>query len=1776
MSYPSIHSQNFTEDLLNRKEFFSLKIDPDRNFRDVTDDELYIDKYLKIHSHQLFVKNFMNPNTPYKRLHLMHATGCHAAGTEILMYDGGIKRVEDVKIGDKLMGDDNLPRSVDQLISNFELMYKVVTENGDSFICNENHILSVMDKDGIVIDISIVKLLEDLSFYNKYRLFRVVVQFKHISLSVDPYKFGTELINYTTIPHKYKCNSIDNRNKLLAGLLDTIGNYDTIAKRISIDVTYMTPQLVKDISYLCKSLGFNISVMIHKSTHFIYIYGKLSQIPSKLISFTDSDTENCTMMSRFQLIKLSVDKYYGFSINRNRRYVLANFIVTHNTGKCHAKDTLILMYNGTLKAVQDIKIGDQIMGDDSTERNILEVARGRESMVRVNLDDGDSFICNRSHIITVNVGGTVMDIPISYFLDYPNVYSSRYYMFRTGVEFKKIDVEMNPYQYGLQFNRNKITFIPYMYKCNSRTNRLQFLAGIIDATGVYTNNYFKIFITDAQNDMIYLCQSLGLTTKLIGNYLFINGNSLGQVPTRSVVGAYDEYWADYAKCAFTLTELPVDDYYGFVIDHNHRYVLGNFIVTHNTIAAISIAQEFIKVFKKMHITAISKITTKKTYSEIDRMTPNIFVLGFGGTKAAFVRDLLKYPDFGFVTLEEKDELLKRQKIADIGLPDDVKHLKEYYTMLKKRITSKNRGGFYKFYGYDKFVNRLFLSDNIKLTELENEVANRIRNGEDSLLLEDVIHNYISSGQIQVNIQLLNMLENSLIICDEIHNTYNMHMKNNRGVAIQFILNLIPTLRFLSMSATPFNNSPTEIIDWLNFLISPDRKITKKEFFVNNRTLYQGKLNEIGKLIQGKMSFLQDTNIKYFPERIFVGESIEIPGYSPDKMKELTGSAEYMNDKYIPYLKFIKCPMSKLQQATYIHYLKNVGEYPAEPVDTTYDRPENEDNSDDDDDINGDDNTIISSKSIDEFINTEYSYHSIPIDGYSIFDIVFPNPDTKDYGLFRSTEIKNKLFSAPQEWKDSVGLNIKKTGSSNTIINGEFLSSKNIGEYSSKCATLLDILLDIIRESDGNPDKCQKTMIYHDRVEMSGVLLIQELLRENNFIDEYSEPVDSTLCCICCKPLRDHEMNHSHVYKPVRFMTVHSYMDKITMERNLAKYNSRDNINGLNYMIFIGSKIIKESYDFKCVRNVIIMSLPVNIPTAIQIIGRSVRKNSHIDLPPNQRTVKIRILLSIINEKYEHVDPISPEMYRYIDKLYDYISIQKLERELNKNTLDADIHRDIIMQPGILDQYFDNNGNIVNSIGNLYFESSYTIPNYALSDLNLTTFNAYKYYEDEIKLITYIIKRLFIIQPIWIYDDLWNAVRMPPINVEINPKLFLENNFIISLNNLVTNTTTVISQKPSLTENILLDHIFDPMEKFIYINGQKHKIEHIESYYILFPVTQININPLNTLYVDYADHIRDKEMIMIKTSTELNDNVIIDIESYIRPAEKKTNRRININKFVKDNKESVNYYVKRDKLLDTINDENIIEFLIDYNASFQMKFIEEAISHLIIGDNVFNIPPRLYKLYQMIINLLDKFRVIIYLKEVIKYKDTAKQYKYPLTDLPDNLPMGYMTTKSVKLFDTQINIKEINSIDIIENSRWIEISKIALNRQIIYKENDIIIGYLESAEENMKFKLRKPIHKIKENIKDRKNNTDNSKNVKDARNIEKGIVCNTKNKHDLLHIISLLTNTNTVHRSELRIWKLCSIIKNILIKNEIDERTKDSRYKYFYSWWDDPINLNNII
>ena len=73
---------------------------------------------------------------------------CLEKGTKILMADGTLKKVEDIIIGDKVQSL-NCVNNVLALHNGKSKGYKIIPNNGDSFIVSENHILSLMRLDQI-------------------------------------------------------------------------------------------------------------------------------------------------------------------------------------------------------------------------------------------------------------------------------------------------------------------------------------------------------------------------------------------------------------------------------------------------------------------------------------------------------------------------------------------------------------------------------------------------------------------------------------------------------------------------------------------------------------------------------------------------------------------------------------------------------------------------------------------------------------------------------------------------------------------------------------------------------------------------------------------------------------------------------------------------------------------------------------------------------------------------------------------------------------------------------------------------------------------------------------------------------------------------------------------------------------------------------------------------------------------------------------------------------------------------------------------------------------------------------------------------------------------------------------------------------------------------------------------------------------------------------------------------------------------------------------------
>lgn len=420
-------------------------------------------------------------------------------------------------------------------------------------------------------------------------------------------------------------------------------------------------------------------------------------------------------------------------------------------GKCTARNTPIMMYDGSIKMSQDIVPGDKLMGDDSTQRIVQYVSKGYGKMYRVHSKFDKrghaeiDFICNGDHILVLknnssrfkpiekyNKNGIrnseytkhanfnylkedEVEISVNEWMDLSKEQKRHLKIFRRGVEFAERNHSLEPYFLGLwlgdgssnccditnpeseiqnylkeyaakmgdninsytyrggcptfRFSNNKNKWnasniriamnnlnlignkhIPSEYFIDSRKNRLKLLAGIIDTDG-YANedNYDITFMNETlAKDVYKLCRELGFRTTYRERFKHYKGmyketdgwhksyqitftGRLSEIPlllSRKRKEDSKKFSSLNNTWTFEIDELPEDEYYGLVIDGNHRFLLGDTTVTHNTWALQYLAIQALKA----HLNVIF-VSMEMTRSEvIQRLWKTLF-----GAKSGLVK-----------------------------------------------------------------------------------------------------------------------------------------------------------------------------------------------------------------------------------------------------------------------------------------------------------------------------------------------------------------------------------------------------------------------------------------------------------------------------------------------------------------------------------------------------------------------------------------------------------------------------------------------------------------------------------------------------------------------------------------------------------------------------------------------------------------------------------------------------------------------------------------------------------------------------------------------------------------------------------------------------------------------------------------------------------------------------------------------------------------------------------------------------------------------------------
>lgn len=136
------------------------------------------------------------------------ATGCHAIGSKVLTADGNVVAVENVHVGDFLLGMDGTPRRVIAVHHGEKPCYEITPTKGNPFVVTEDHVLSLVKttirRDGFpsqagggIVDVSVKDYIcKSRTFKHRHKLFRSsMLDFpvEEASLPIPPYIVGVFL-----------------------------------------------------------------------------------------------------------------------------------------------------------------------------------------------------------------------------------------------------------------------------------------------------------------------------------------------------------------------------------------------------------------------------------------------------------------------------------------------------------------------------------------------------------------------------------------------------------------------------------------------------------------------------------------------------------------------------------------------------------------------------------------------------------------------------------------------------------------------------------------------------------------------------------------------------------------------------------------------------------------------------------------------------------------------------------------------------------------------------------------------------------------------------------------------------------------------------------------------------------------------------------------------------------------------------------------------------------------------------------------------------------------------------------------------------------------------------------------------------------------------------------------------------------------------------------------------------------------------------------------------
>ncbi|MCL2118780.1 MAG: DEAD/DEAH box helicase family protein [Planctomycetaceae bacterium] len=152
----------------------------------------------------------------------------------------------------------------------------------------------------------------------------------------------------------------------------------------------------------------------------------------------------------------AIDAVYDYLRNKD-----GNPCVVLPTG-CHAKGHPILMFDGSVKPIENVLVDDLVMGPDSKPRRVLQLCRGNDEMFRIQPIKGEPFIVNGGHILSLvctregkpypchKQGGEIDNISVREYMTKSKSWKHLRKLYHVPIDFASTpDLPIPPYILGL-------------------------------------------------------------------------------------------------------------------------------------------------------------------------------------------------------------------------------------------------------------------------------------------------------------------------------------------------------------------------------------------------------------------------------------------------------------------------------------------------------------------------------------------------------------------------------------------------------------------------------------------------------------------------------------------------------------------------------------------------------------------------------------------------------------------------------------------------------------------------------------------------------------------------------------------------------------------------------------------------------------------------------------------------------------------------------------------------------------------------------------------------------------------------------------------------------------------------------------------------------------------------------------------------------------------------------------------------------------------------------